>query len=54
MFDIFLLLRLLSLKEGPFEIRKNVFYFVSKALFILDILKFQNFIILNLKMSSGA
>ena len=30
----------LSLKEGTCEARKNVFYFTSKALFVLGIIKF--------------
>ena len=36
----FLLVHFVSLKEGTCEIRKNLFYFTSKALFILEIIKF--------------
>ena len=42
---IFLLVCFVCLKESTFEIRKNVFYFTLKALFVLDnqILTFQIF-----------
>ena len=33
----------LGLKESTCETRKNVFYFTSKALFVLEILTFQIF-----------
>ena len=36
----FLLVCFLSLKEGTWETRKNAFYFTSKALFILEKIKF--------------
>ena len=36
----FLLVCFLHLKESTSETRKNVFYFTSKALFVLEIIKF--------------
>ena len=36
----FLLVSLVFLKERTCETRKNVFYFTSKALFVLEIIKF--------------
>ena len=36
----FLLVYLLSLKESTWETRKNVFYFTSNALFILEKIEF--------------
>ena len=36
----FLLVCFLCLKERTCETRKNVFYFTSKALFVLEIIKF--------------
>ena len=39
-FAIFLLVSFVSLKESTCEKRKNVFYFTSKALFVLEIIKF--------------
>ena len=36
----FLLVSLVSLKESICETRNNVFYFTSKALFVLEIIKF--------------
>ena len=36
----FLLVCLVSLKESTCETKKNVFYFISKALFLLEIIKF--------------
>ena len=39
-FAIFLLVCFVYLKERTCETRKNVFYFISKALFILEIIKF--------------
>ena len=39
----FLLVCILSLKENTCKARKNVFYFTSKALFVLEKIKFQNF-----------
>ena len=35
-----LLVYFLSLKDSTSETRKNVFYFTSKALFVLEIIKF--------------
>ena len=39
-FGAFLLVCFVCLKESTFETRKNVFYFTSKALFVLEIIKF--------------
>ena len=39
----FLLVCFVCLKEGTLETRKNVFYFTSKNIFILEIIKFQLF-----------
>ena len=39
----FLLFYFLSLKKRACETRKNVFYFNSKALFVLEKIKIQNF-----------
>ena len=39
----FLLVCFVSLKESTCETRKNVFYFISKALFVLEIIKFSLF-----------
>ena len=39
-FARFLLVWFVFLKESTFEIRKNVFYFTLKALFILEIIRF--------------
>ena len=36
----YILLVLLCLKESTCETRKNVFYFTSKALFVIEIIKF--------------
>ena len=36
----FLLVCFLCLQESIYETRKNVFYFTSKALFVLEIIKF--------------
>ena len=36
----FLLVCFVSLKESTCEKKKNVFYFTSKALFVLEIIKF--------------
>ena len=36
----FLLVYFLSVKESTCKTRKNVFYFTSKALFVLQIIKF--------------
>ena len=38
----FVLVCFLSLNESTFQTRKNVFYFTSKALFVLKKIKFQN------------
>ena len=37
---IFLLVCFVSLKESTCETRKNIFYFTSKSLFVLEIIKF--------------
>ena len=37
---IFLLVYFLRLKESTCETRENVFYFISKVLFVLEIIKF--------------
>ena len=42
------------LKEGTFETRKNAFYFTSKALFVLEIIRFQHFRYSNIMTSSNA
>ena len=39
-FATFLLVCFGCLKESTFETRKNAFYFTSKALFVLEIIKF--------------
>ena len=39
-FATFLLVCFVCLKGSTFETRKNVFYFTSKALFVLEIIKF--------------
>ena len=44
----------LSLKESTWETRKNVFYFTSKPLFVLEKMKFQNFRYSNFMTSSNA
>ena len=43
MFDIFLLIYFLSLKESIFETRKSISYSTSKALFVLEILTILKF-----------
>ena len=50
----FMLVCFVSLKEGTCETRKNVFYFTSKAHFILEIIKFQLFRYWNVMTSSDA
>ena len=50
----FLLVCFLSLKESTCETRKNVFYFTSKALFVLEKIKFQYFRLSNFMTSSNA
>ena len=50
----FLLVCFLSLKESTCETRKNVFYFTSKALFVLEKIKFQYFRLSNFVTSSNA
>ena len=37
---LLLLVCFVILKESTYETRKNVFYFISKALFVLEIIKF--------------
>ena len=54
MSDIFFLFCFLSLKERTFEARKNPYYFTSKGPKVLEILKFQNFRILNFIKPSNA
>ena len=39
-FTIFLVVCFVCLKESTCETRKNVFYFTSKALFVLEIINF--------------
>ena len=50
----FSLVCFLSLKESTWEIKKNVFYFTSKALFVLQKIKLQNFRYSNFMMSFNA
>ena len=50
----FLLVCCVCLKESTCETRKNVFYFTSKALFVLEIIKFQIFRYSNIMTSSNA
>ena len=50
----FLLVCFLSLKESFCETMKNVFYFSSKALFVLEKIKVLNFRYSNIMTSSNA
>ena len=50
----FFLVCFVCLKESTLGTRKNVFYITSKALFILEIIKFQLFRYSNVMMSSNA
>ena len=50
----FSLVCFLCLKESICETRKNVFYFTSKALFVLEIIKFEPFRYSNVMTSSNA
>ena len=50
----FLLVCFSSLKKNTCEIWKNVFYFSSKALFVLEKITFQYFIYSNFMTSSNA
>ena len=50
----FLLVCFLSLKESFCETMKNVFYFTSKALFVLENIKVLNFSYSNIMTSSNA
>ena len=50
----FVLVCFLSLNESTFQTRKNVFYFTSKALFVLEKIKFQNSAFSNFMTSSNA
>ena len=50
----FLLVCFVYLKESICEIRKNVFYFTSKALLVLEIIKFLLFMYSNVVTSSNA
>ena len=50
----FLLVCFLSLSKSTCQTRKNVFYFTSKALFVLEKIRFQNSTFLNFMTSSNA
>ena len=50
----FLLVCFVSLKESTCETRKNAFHFTSKALFVLEIIKFLLFTYSNVMLSSNA
>ena len=50
----FLLVCFVSLKKSTCEMRKNVFYFTSKALFVLVIINFNFFKYSNVMTSSNA
>ena len=50
---IFLSICFLCLKDSTCETRKNVFYFISKAVFVLDKIKFQLFRYSNVMMPSN-
>ena len=50
----FLQICLVSLKGSTCETRKNFFYFSSKALFVLEVIKFQLFRCSNVMASSNA
>ena len=50
----FSLVCFVCLQESTYETRKNAFYFTSKALFILEIIKFQHFRYSNIMTSSNA
>ena len=50
----FFLVSFLSLDKSTCQIRKNVFYFTSKALFVFEKMKFQNSTVLNFIMPSNA
>ena len=50
----FLIVCFLSVKEGTCETWKNLFYFTSKALFVLEQIKFQNCRYLSFMTSSNA
>ena len=50
----FLLVCFLSLNKSTCQCRKNVFYFTSKALFVLKKIKFQNSTFSNVMASSNA
>ena len=49
----FLLVYFLSLNGSSCQTRKNVFYFTSKALFVLEKIKFYNSTFSNFMMSSN-
>ena len=49
-----LLICFVSLKENNYELRKNVFHFTSKALFVLEKIKFLLFKYSNIMTSSNA
>ena len=50
----FLLVCFLCLKDSTCGTRKNVFYFILKALFVLEIIKFSIFRYSNIMTSSNA
>ena len=50
----FLLVCFVSLKRSTCETRKKIFYFSSKALFVLEVIKFQLFRCSNVMASSNA
>ena len=53
-FATFLLVYFACLKESTCETRKNVFYFTSKAVFVLEIIKYYFKRYSNIMMSSNA
>ena len=50
----YLLVCFLSLNESTYQTRKNAFYLTSKALFVLEKIKFKYFRFSNFMMSSNA
>ena len=50
----FLLVYFVCLKESTFETKKNVFYLISKVLFVLEIIRFKFFRYSNVMTSSDA
>ena len=43
MYDVFSMFSFLSLKKSNFATRTNIFYFTSKALYVVEIFIFLNF-----------